>query len=68
VRVDPRIRPPRSDSKMRMRRCPLQAPRLDRTGTNPGILTIAITDPRHELAQCPHRWDLSNPCQVKYVD
>jgi hypothetical protein len=23
---------------------------------------------RHELAQCPHRRDMSNPCQVKYVD
>jgi hypothetical protein len=22
---------------------------------------------RHELAQCPHRRDMSNPCQVKYV-
>ena len=29
---------------------------------------IAMPDLRHELAQCPHRRDMSNPCQVKYVD
>ena len=29
---------------------------------------IAIPDLRHKLAQCPHRRDMSNPCQVKYVD
>jgi hypothetical protein len=29
---------------------------------------IAMPDLRHELAQCPHRGDMSNPCQVKYVD
>jgi hypothetical protein len=23
---------------------------------------------RHELAQCPHRGDMSDPCQVRYVD
>jgi len=28
---------------------------------------IAMPDLRHELAQCPHRRDMSNPCQV-YVD
>jgi hypothetical protein len=25
---------------------------------------IAIPDLRRELAQCPHRYDMSNPCQV----
>jgi hypothetical protein len=25
---------------------------------------IAMPDLRHELAQCPHRRDMSNPCQV----
>jgi hypothetical protein len=29
---------------------------------------MAMPDLRHELAQCPHRRDMSNPCQVKYVD
>ena len=29
---------------------------------------IAMPDLRHELARCPHRRDMSNPCQVKYVD
>jgi hypothetical protein len=28
---------------------------------------IAIPDLRHELAQCPHRRNMSNPCQVEYV-
>jgi hypothetical protein len=28
---------------------------------------IAMPDLRHELAQCPHRRDMSNPCQVKYA-
>jgi len=26
---------------------------------------IAMPDLHHELAQCPHRGDMSNPCQVK---
>src|SRR6516225_3253220 len=26
---------------------------------------IALPDLRHELAQCPHRRDMSDPCQVK---
>jgi hypothetical protein len=43
-------------------------PGSTRIGTNPGILTIVMPDLRHELAQCPHRRDMSNPCQVKYVD
>jgi hypothetical protein len=25
---------------------------------------IAVPDLRHEVAQCPHRRDMSNPCQV----
>jgi hypothetical protein len=29
---------------------------------------IAMPDLRHELAQCPHRGDTSNPCQVAFVD
>jgi hypothetical protein len=29
---------------------------------------IAMPDLRHELAQCPHRRETSNPCQVEYVD
>jgi hypothetical protein len=29
---------------------------------------IAMPDLRHELAQCPHRRDMSNPCEVEYVD
>jgi hypothetical protein len=29
---------------------------------------IAMPDLRHELAQCPHRRDMSDPCQVEYVD
>lgn len=29
---------------------------------------IVMPDLRHELAQCPHRRDMSNPCQVEYVD
>jgi hypothetical protein len=29
---------------------------------------IAMPDLRHELAQCPRRRDMSDPCQVKYVD
>ena len=29
---------------------------------------IAMPDLRHELAQCPYRRDMSNPCQVEYVD
>jgi hypothetical protein len=29
---------------------------------------VAMPDLRHELAQCPHRRDMSNPCQVRYVD
>jgi hypothetical protein len=29
---------------------------------------VAMPDLRHELAQCPHRQDMSNPCQVDYVD
>jgi hypothetical protein len=28
---------------------------------------IAMPDLRHELAQCPHRGDISNPCRVEYV-
>jgi hypothetical protein len=29
---------------------------------------IAMPDLRHELARCPHRSDMSDPCQVEYVD
>ena len=29
---------------------------------------IAMPDLRHELAQCPHQRNMSNPRQVKYVD
>ena len=29
---------------------------------------IATPDLRHELAQCPRRRDMSDPCQVEYVD
>jgi hypothetical protein len=29
---------------------------------------ITMPDLRHELAQCPYRGDMSNPCQVEYVD
>jgi hypothetical protein len=29
---------------------------------------IAMPYLRHELAQCPYRRDMSNPCQVEYVD
>ena len=29
---------------------------------------IAMPELRHELAQCPHRRDMSNPCQVEFVD
>jgi hypothetical protein len=29
---------------------------------------IAIPDLRHELAQCLHRHDMSDPCQVEYLD
>jgi hypothetical protein len=29
---------------------------------------IAMPDLRHELAQCPHRRNMSDPCQVAYVD
>jgi hypothetical protein len=36
---------------------------LERFGPN-----IAMPDLRHELAQCPRRHDLSNPCDVEFVD
>jgi hypothetical protein len=36
---------------------------LDRYGPD-----IALPDLRHELAQCPHRQDMGNPCEVEYVD
>jgi hypothetical protein len=29
---------------------------------------IAMPDLRHELAQCSHRHDMSDSCQVEYVD
>jgi hypothetical protein len=29
---------------------------------------IALPDLRHELAQCPRRVNMSDPCQVGYVD
>jgi hypothetical protein len=29
---------------------------------------IAMPDLRHELAQCPNRRNMSDPCQVAYVD
>jgi hypothetical protein len=29
---------------------------------------IAMPDLRHELTQCPHRGDVSDPCQVEFVD
>jgi hypothetical protein len=29
---------------------------------------IAMPDLRHELAQCPHRRNMSDPCQVAYID
>jgi hypothetical protein len=29
---------------------------------------IAMPDLRHELVQCPHRREMSNPCQAEYVD
>jgi hypothetical protein len=29
---------------------------------------IALPDLRHELAQCPRRGSMSEPCQVGYVD
>jgi hypothetical protein len=29
---------------------------------------IAMPDLRHQLAQCPHRSDMSDPCQVEYVE
>jgi hypothetical protein len=29
---------------------------------------IAMPDLRHELARCPHRHSMSDPCQVRYVD
>jgi hypothetical protein len=29
---------------------------------------IAMPDLRHQLARCPHRSDMSDPCQVEYVD
>jgi hypothetical protein len=29
---------------------------------------IALPDLRHELAQCPRRGDMGDPCQVGYVD
>ena len=41
--------------------------RIDRL-LEPYVPDIAMPDLRHELAQCPHRRDMSNPCQVKYVD
>jgi hypothetical protein len=28
----------------------------------------ALPDLRHELAQCPRRHDMSDPCGVEYVD
>jgi hypothetical protein len=31
-------------------------------------LDIALPDLRHELAQCPRRQRMSDPCQVGYVD
>jgi hypothetical protein len=37
--------------------------RLERYGPD-----IAMPDLRHELAQCAHRSDMSDPCQVEYVD
>jgi hypothetical protein len=40
-----------------------RAQTIDRYGPD-----IAMPDLRHELVQCPHRRDMSNPCQVKYVD
>jgi hypothetical protein len=36
---------------------------LERYGAN-----IALPDLRHELAQCPRRRDMGDPCQVAYVD
>jgi hypothetical protein len=30
--------------------------------------SIALPDLRHELAQCPRRGSMSEPCQVGYVD
>jgi len=29
---------------------------------------IAMPDLRHELAECPRRHDMSDPCGVEYVD
>jgi hypothetical protein len=29
---------------------------------------IAMPDLRHELAECPRRHDMGDPCQVEYVD
>ena len=29
---------------------------------------IALPDLRHELAQCPHRHSMNDPCQVGYAD
>jgi len=28
---------------------------------------IALPDLRHELAQCPRRGSMSDPCQVEYI-
>jgi hypothetical protein len=36
---------------------------IERYGTD-----VTMPDLRHELAQCPHRHDMSDPCQVEYVD
>jgi hypothetical protein len=36
---------------------------LERFGPN-----IALPDLRHELAQCPPRRSVSDPCQVGYLD
>jgi hypothetical protein len=29
---------------------------------------MALPDLRHELAQCPRRHNMGDPCQVSYVD
>jgi hypothetical protein len=59
--------------KLRMIR--LRCPKCGRTGQYQTDLLIeqygsdiAMPDLRHDLAQCPHRGDMSDPCQVEYVD
>jgi hypothetical protein len=48
-------------------KCGRRQYRIDRLLERYGA-DIAMPDLRHEFAKYSHRRDMSNPCQVKYVD